>query len=188
MRKILLFIVAVFLMAIFVLSCDYSGCKKYRYDSYFEKSTRDTLLTDMVTFIGPKPRTANYLSRLETQHRGFYIQQTQGFSIEFFYKSAADTFYFYMIRPARSPKGNTRGVGGKFTLNPENYSIEHFEEIFNTPIYDRDELKVIGCDLFQELKETGNIERYIFNSDLIEWPDDRLKYDKVRREWRYDVE
>lgn len=171
-------------LVVLVIACG-DVKKKYNYERHLTKDIRDTLLVDMVTLIGKKPKTANYLTRHEPRFRGYYIQLAGHFSMEFFHQ-ADDTCYFYMIRPARSVKGNTRGVGGKFTLDANN-KIDYFEESFNTPIHPREELKKIGWRLFNELIEKRSIEGLLWNVDYIEWPDERLKYDTEKREWRYDV-
>lgn len=158
---------------------------KYRFEKYFTAGQREALLIDMVTLIGKKPKTADHISRHNPEFREYYTQLSQSFSMEFFHCNQ-DTCYFYMIRPARSVRGNTRGVGGKLTLEPDG-SVGYFEESFNTPIYPREELERIGWRLFRELIEKKSIAGLLWNVDYIEWPDSRLKYDIEKREWRYDV-
>jgi len=187
MKKILLSLPVSLLILAIISSCTSDNCSKNTFEKHFTGSQRDTLMTDMVTLIGRKPKTADWETRHEPQHRAFYIEQTRQFHMTYFDKNADETYYFYMIRPARSPQGNTRGVGGMFTLNSDG-KIEYFEELFNTPINNTEELKQIGCTLFTEMTATGSVDKYLWNRDMIEWPDDRLKYDKVKREWRYDVE
>ena len=159
--------------------------KPYRFNNYYSQQIRDTLLVEMVTLIGKKPKTADYLTRHEPRFRNYYTQLADSFSIVFFHQ-ADDTCYFYMVRPARSVRGNTRGVGGKLTLDAD-HKIDYFEESFNTPIYPREELERIGWRLFRELIEKRSISGLLWNVDYIEWPDDRLQYDVEKREWRYDV-
>ncbi len=171
-----------FLMVL--LSC--SG-EKYSYDnnSYFTKQQRDTLFIDIVTRIGKKPESADYTTRLDPKYRAYYQQLSAQYSMEFFHKER-DTFYYYMIRPARSTRGDLRGVGGKLTLGKTG-KIKYFEESFNTPVYNRKELHRIGKKIFTELVQKQSIDELLWNVDYIEWPDGRLKYDTSRYEWRYDV-
>jgi hypothetical protein len=169
-----------------ILTACYSEKDKYQFErSKLTSQQRDTLLVDMVTLIGKKPKTADYINRHEPRFREYYKELSKDFSMEF-YHQADDTCYYFMIRPARSARGNTRGVGGKLTLDQE-FRIDYFEESFNTPVYSRDVLERIGWRLFRELIEKRSIEGLLWNVDYIEWPDDRLKYDKEKREWRYDV-
>lgn len=179
----------ILVLSVITLSVIATGCapesRKYRFERHFSENERDTLLVDMVTLIGRRPEFTDHLSRLQPQHRRFYIQQAEQFTIEYFY-TKGDTSHFYLIRPARSPRGNTRGVGGKMTLNADR-TIDYFEETFNTPVHPPDKLKTIGWELFQELIAIGNVEAYSGNREWIQWPDGRLKYDTEKREWRYDV-
>jgi hypothetical protein len=174
----------VFIITILLVACK-DEKKPYRFSNFYSSQIRDTLLVDMVTLIGKKPKTADYLSRHEARFRNYYIQLAESFNMEYFHQ-ADDTCYYYMIRPARSVRGNTRGVGGKFTLDA-NDNIDYFEESFNTPIYPREDLERIGWRLFRELIEKRSISGLQWNVDYIEWPDDRLQYDTEKREWRYDV-
>ncbi len=187
MKKILIFISALICVVSLSVSCQkQDDCRGYSFSKHFTTQHRDTLFVDMVTLIGKKPKTADFITRHETRHRKYYINLSGQFEMTHFHITNDDTAYFYMIRPARSVKGTTRGVGGKFTLN-EQGKPDYFEEVFNTPVKDREELLKTGCTLFLEMLLTGNVNAYLWNKDIIEWPDERLKYDTEKQEWRYDV-
>lgn len=160
--------------------------QNYKIENYFSQDQIDTLLTDMVTYIGVKPRTATSQSRFEPEFRQYYIQYAAQFKMVYFLINEEGEHYFYLIRPARSPQGNLRGVGGRFMM--ENEKIYDFEEIFNTLVFDEETLTTIGSSLFLEMIENGNVDQYFGNSLYIEWPDHRLRYHKGLHEWRYDVE
>ena len=160
--------------------------QQYRIENYFTSAQIDTLLTDMVAYIGVKPRTANSQTRFDPEFRQYYIQYANQFKMVYFFVNEEGDYYYYLIRPARSAAGNTRGVGGIFRL--ENEKINDFEEIFNTPVFDEEILIEIGATLFFEMIETGNVDQYLGNMLFVEWPDERLKYHKGLNEWRYDVE
>lgn len=184
MRKLLLssFIV----IALWIL-CNCSPGEKFAIDRYVAEEKIDTLLADIVTIIGRKPSGADWQSKYDPAYRQYYIKHSSEFSFEYFYIDKNGIHYFYMIRPARHIDGNRRGVGGKYIVTSDG-RIDGFEEVFNTPVKGVDELRKTGSILFRELVKTGNIERYSMNRNYVEWPDERLKYDKTRKEWRYDVD
>jgi hypothetical protein len=172
-----------------IISLTILGCKQeegYSIDKYFSQQQQDSLLINLVTYIGKKPKFADWQTRHEPQHNEYYRNHSKSFKFVFYLVTPDSTHYYYIIRPARSTTGNTRGVGGKFRLG-KNLQLIDFEEVFNTPILPEQELFEVGQTLFIEMINTGNIDRYINNRNLIEWPDDRLKYDKEKKEWRYDV-
>jgi len=174
---------------IIIISVTILGCKqeeKYSINRYYSSQEQDSLLVKMVTYIGKKPKLADWQTRHEEQYIEYYKNLSKSFKFVYYHITIDSTHYYYLIRPARSTKGNTRGVGGKFQLG-ENFQLIDFEEIFNTPILLEQDLVEVGRTLFVELITTGNIDRYLNNRSLIEWPDDRLRYDRVRKEWRYDV-
>lgn len=166
------------------------ACKsenKYDISSFHDQETIDTLLVNMVTLIGVKPKSTDWKTRLEPEYRKYYINHAKQFSFDRYYASPEGIHYYFLIRPARHPKGNQRGVGGKFRMN-DDLSLYDFEELYNTPVKQLNEIQEKGRKVFMEMIESGSVERYSNNIEYIEWPDERLKYDKIKNEWRYDVE
>ncbi len=151
--------------------------------NFYSQQDADTLLVDLVTYIGRKPPLATSISRFDATFRAYYINYANEFDLLFYHVSPEGIHYYYLIRPARSVLGNKRGVGGMFRVNEE--GISQFEELFNTPVSDEETLKRIGEELFDEMVKKGHVEAYADNKDYIEWPDERLKYYKETNEWRY---
>jgi len=158
----------------------------YHVNRHIPKANQDSLLVDVVTYMGVKPRTANWENRTEPIFRKYYIHHAQEYSFHKYFIDENQTHFFYMIRPARHIDGNRRGVGGFLKLD-ENFQITDYEEIFITKVFDEDYLKQIADDLFMALIN-NDLESYLKNREMIEWPDGRLKYHRQKREWRYDVE
>ncbi len=184
----------ILLLATILAGCNFSiqkdnketAIQDFGIENYIATDQIDTLLTDLATYIGVKPRIATSQTRFEPQYRQFYVQQARQFKMVFFFVNDQGEHFYYLIRPARSTHGNTRGVGGKFRFAKQ--KITDFEEIFNTPVHKPEKLFEIGSELFREMINTGNVDRFIGNREYIEWPDGRLKYHKGLYEWRYDVE
>ncbi len=156
----------------------FSGCNRES-----RPAADHDLLVDLVTFIGRKPPTATSETRFDPEFRDYYTLYAKEFEIVYYHTKDDSLHLFYLIRPARSPLGNRRGVGGMFRL--DNGQISGFEELFNTPVMEEDRLRDIGRELFEEMLRTGNADRFIGNKEYIEWPDERLRYDKEKFEWRY---
>ncbi len=156
----------------------------YDVDEYFSGQQKDTLLTNMVTYIYRRPADAKVETRTHPRYRDYYIRSAQEFEYVYHARTEEGVHYYYLIRPARNLERNFRGVGGRFTTN-ENLELVTFEEIFNTTIMDKQNLREKGLLLFEEMLTTGNVKRYQSDQNLVEWPDHRLKYNKERREWRY---
>ena len=162
----------------------YSEVKnKYDVEDYFPGNLKDTLLTNMVTYIYKRPAVATQETRVNPEFRSYYVKHTDLFTYEFHHQ-IGETHYFYLIRPARSLEGTARGVGGKFTTD-ETLELITFEEVFNTTIMDENQLREIGYELFLEMIEGKATEEYLIEHELVEWPDNRLKYHLEKREWRY---
>ena len=67
----------------------------------------------------------------------------------------------------------------------EDGQITGFQELFNTPVMIEEELEEIGWKLFRSMVENGHVDDFFGNDQFIEWPDERLKYNKELFEWRY---
>jgi hypothetical protein len=69
-----------FLLILIILTACYSENDKYQFErSNLTSQQRDTLLVDMVTLIGKKPKTADYINRHEPRFREYYKELSKNF-------------------------------------------------------------------------------------------------------------
>lgn len=172
------------LFVVIIASC---ATKENKYDAanYFSADELDTLMVNIVTYVGVKPRHANYITRHEAHYRNHYIQQANAYEMIRYFVDIQDYHYFYIIRPARHPLGNKRAVGGRFTIDTDLH-LRDFEEIFVTHVMEVDVLLELADELFEEMLQDQSTAHWQQNAHA-EWPDDRLLYDFEKKEWRYDV-
>jgi hypothetical protein len=185
-KNLTLIIVIVFAIGaiLFTLNPFTSG-NKYNIDRYIDKNLQDTLLTNVVTYMGVKPKYADFESRHEEQYRKFYVEQSKDYSFNKYFVDRNNRHYFYVIRPARHAVGNRRAIGGWMMID-ERMNIVDYYEVFVTHVMEEDTLEKIAPELFGMLIN-NNIQDLNHKHKRIEWPDDRLKYHPVKKEWRYDV-
>lgn len=168
-------------------ACKNPQLAEYSLNTYFSQPEQDTLMVNLVTLMGDKPKGTNWETRHEPQYRGHFELQAKKFQILHYHIAPDSTHYFLIQRPARSPKGiSARVTGGYFKLHQELKPLG-LVELFCTPILPEDELRSVGRKLFDEMLLTGNVDKYLGNTQYVEWPNGRLRYDRVRNEWRYDV-
>lgn len=171
--------------AIALIACNSSSIDPQH---YFSAREADSLLVDMVTYIYSKPPGATNENRFDNKYRTYYIRNAKNFSFEYYYTDSTSTSYFYLIRPARSLKGNLRGVGGKFKLsNSETGSkrLLNFEEIFNTTVMPVDSLKMYGQKIMKYMRRHHHYDPFKYDPAIIEWPGKHTMYDTIRMEWVY---
>ncbi len=157
---------------------------EYAVDRYYPGTAKDSLLVNMITFIYKRPTSAINLDRTLPQFRAYYVKQLPSFTHAFHSVAADSTHWFYVIRPARSVDGDKRGVGGWFRTN-EVMDMVEFVEVFNTRVLPEQELWDKGLELFEHMLANGDVESHPQRDSWVEWPDERLKYDREKREWRY---
>jgi len=185
-RKVLSVVLAIFFLSIttFIIR-PFSGSSRYEIDRYIDPLLQETLLVNVVTYMGQRPPFTDHITRLDSVHRSFYIAQAEGFEFYKYYVDKENRHFFYMIRPARHALGNTRAVGGWMYVN-EKAEILQYYEVFVTKVMERDSLIILAGGLFEKL-----INRDFLLLDhthsAIEWPDGRLLFHPEKREWRYDV-
>jgi hypothetical protein len=157
----------------------------FGFEQHIQSPEADSLLVDMMVYIYRKPDGVAWDQRFDNKYRGYYTARISLFEHAYLHKKEDGSFLYFILRPGRQENNRTvRGAGGMMTL--ENGSIVDFEETFNTGIGSREEILDIGYQILIEWAETGSWERFAQDRNYIEWPDDRLKYDKVRHEWRYE--
>lgn len=160
-----------------------SACQdKYDVLTYYEPKKRDSLLTDIITYVYTRPQYVDWNSRFNPEYRKYYVSQIPKFTIDRFYRDSNGTHYFFIIRPARGVQSTIRGVGGRFTID-ESFNIITFEEVFNTPAMPLSEVQTRGRELFISMVKSGNINDYLKNPDYVEWPNEMTYYDTIRHEW-----
>ena len=157
--------------------------KKYSVSKYFSDYERDTLLTNIITYVFVKAPNATIKNRFDTQFRQFYVKSLPKFRIEKYHQTPDGWNYFFIVRPVGNSLKYKRGVLGKFRLKKDSLSPEAFEEVVNTPHLEEKVLIERGDFLFHELIKNGNLDKYLAMKHYIEWPDARLMYDKNINEW-----
>ncbi len=167
-----------------LISCNSNS--KYDIATYYEQEAQDTILTNIVTYIYKVPRGVPKERKHYNEYRHLYVKIIKDFEFLNYYIDPSDsTHYFYMIRPARNAHGHKRGVGGKYKVD-QDFNLLDFEEIFNTPMMSVEEIKEKGTYLWDDLMYYKNVDRYFLNKSFIEFPDERVRYDKETKEWTYE--
>ncbi len=179
--------VIILLLALFFNCCSTEdrGVMEYNAESYIPAGKLDSLLTDIVTYIGPKPKYTDHITRHEARYRDFYSSLSEKYHIHSWYKDKDGNNYFFIIRPAKHSLYDERAVYGRLRLDEE-YKITVFEELFVTRPMHRKELESASVELFPAaLTSLSDLGPELMQ--FIEWPDERCMYDKEKHEWRYDV-
>lgn len=146
---------------------------------------KDTLLTNLASFIIRKPASATWETKLNPEFREYFRKNRNELDL-IYLTEVSDTFYFYLLREARTPDGmKFRGTGGKYIVNKESKSIEEFEEVFISKVLPESELEKIGIEYINLGTKHSNLSEFLSREEQIEWPDGRLFYSKLKKEWRY---
>jgi hypothetical protein len=173
------------LLILLVLACDANKKNPYDISNYFDKSSQDTLMANVITYIYKVPKGVRKENKFNAEYRQLYVKQIEQFKWVHYYVDDNHQHFFYLIRPARNVKGYKRGVAGSFRLN-DNLELDDFREILNTPMQPEEEIIQKSDYLWQDLMYFKHVERYLHNREFIEFPGEGCQYDFEKKEWRYD--
>jgi hypothetical protein len=168
------------LILLAIVSCS-SGDNKYEISNYYDPAQRDSVLTEIITYLSTAPVYTTMDKRFEPQHRNFYASLLPKYSIYKYFIADDGTNYFYVIRPA-SKIGDLRAVGGHFKMN-KHFKPVHFTEVFVTPVFPEAELKTRTVFLFDEMIK-GTIDPYLKMKTYAQWPNRASIYDSTTYEWK----
>lgn len=180
MRNLFVFI----FVALLSVACQQK--ESYSIDVYFSKPDQDTLMTNIITNIYKVPRGANSKDKHNLEYRSLYVSQLEQFQFVNYHIDLVDSMhYFFLIRPARNVHDHKRGVFGKYKLEKD-FKLSVFEELANTPMLAEEEILEKGSYLWEDLMYFKNLDRFFLNKAYVEFPDDRTRYDLVKKEWTYE--
>jgi len=161
-----------------------AGCNskdKYDVARYYDLHQQDSVLTSIVTYLFTAPPYTQMADRFKPEHRGFYSNLTQKFSILKYFIAEDGTHYFYVMRPS-ARVAEKRGVGGYFKMD-KNFKLKDFHETFVTPIVSEEEVKGRCSFLFEEMVN-HNLDKYLSMQMYVQWPNQISYYDTVTYEWK----
>lgn len=167
-------------IVIIAFSCQSKSTKS---NLYLSDSQRDSLLTNIVTYIYTIAPNATYETKFQAKFKAYYTKNLSKFTLENLQKSQNGYTYFFVIRPVGGSQFK-RGVLGKFKLKEGSTMPTEFEEIANTPHLKEEVVKERGAYLFRELVKNGSLDAQMPMKQYIEWPDQHLAYDKKINEWK----
>ncbi len=160
------------------------SCNKQKDDpsTYFTQQQLDSLTINMITCVYNNAPGATDATKWKSQYRSYYSQYLSSFRLEKYEKAANGWSYYFLIRPVGGSKFR-RGVIGKFKIKAGSLMPTSFEETVNTPHLDEELVKERGTFLFKELLKNDNLNKYLAMKHYVEWPDNRLVYDKIKYKW-----
>lgn len=171
----------------FLLTMVLVGCQKDEYspERYCSEPERDSLLTNIITYMGPYAKGATNETRFEPRFRSEYVAQLKSYQFKSYFISKDSTHYFLVIRPVGGGAIFKRAVGGKFKIQSKSLLPVEYEEMWCSPHFKKDStvLNERADYVFSEMIKKGNVNHLLSMKHYIEWPDSMLQYDKTKHEW-----
>ena len=173
----------VLIMAVAIMA----GCSDkggYDVSTYYSEEELKTSLAQIVPYIAKLENGVTYENRFDPSKKEYFDKQQADFkfSIEQYSITADSTHYFLIWKVAPSLYKKKIAIGGRYKKDAKG-TIYAFEEIFNTAKMPVEELKEKSFPLFDYMVKNGNVNKFLGDYLLIEFPDNRCTYDKEKSRW-----
>ncbi|MCS6824743.1 MAG: hypothetical protein NZ529_10640 [Cytophagaceae bacterium] len=164
------------------LSCDN---RNYDIESYYTKEQSDSLMFSILPYIAKLEKKVNYENRFNPEHKAYFMAKWADYKFQFkrYFITEDSTHYFLIWKVAPSLYEKYIAIGGRFKKD-KNGKVIQFEEIFNTWKMKPDELEEKSFALFDYMVKNGNVDPFMKEEYLIEFPDDKVYYDKKECRWK----
>lgn len=169
----------ILIILVLLNACQSSDSPSY----YFDTAKQDSLVVQMIAYIGPNASQATDSTRLNPEFKSEYAKSLPNYQLVKLVKNKEGKYFYFMIRPVANLLQYRRGVIGSFLLDEKSGKILSFKEEVNTPHLKEDVVKERGEFLFREYVTNGNLNEYLAMKDYVEWPDSSLKYNKHLNRW-----
>lgn len=172
----------VMLVSLVIYACESKD--KYAVENFIKQEDLNKNLEPIFPYIAKLEHGVNYENRFEDSCKEYFIkkQAEHKFSFERYFITKDSVHYFLIWKVAPSLYEKKLAIGGRYKKDANGKIIE-FEEIFNTPKMKLDELKEKSFMLFNYMVENGNVDPYLADYNLVEFPDGKCVYNKENSRW-----
>ena len=164
------------------------SCKERDFDPFrtLDADEQKAFLWSVIRYVGRTPEGVSPETRFQPRYDTFYREQV-GFHRLDAYWEDGEKHFFLISRRAPSLYERRVATGG-YVQYGEGGSIRDYEEVFRTWKMEPDTLQRRGLVLFGKMVGGEDLSGYetrnIGNTDWIEFPDERTRYDKQARSWK----
>jgi hypothetical protein len=118
-------------------------------------------LQDLAPYVNKKPERATFKERFDEKYNEYYLMKItdQKSYIKYFFKKDSLNYFYYVNKDLSSLFEHYRGHGGYFVTNRYD-SITKLDILFYTPRLEAEEVDKKGLQLFQEMIDSGNVNKY----------------------------
>lgn len=174
-------------LIILIASGLFLGCTKdYAPDSYLSAQEQYDQMWKIIRYLGKPPENLTFEERFYKGYDSYYEKQIAAHRLDAYFIDDSGTHYFLVSRRAPSLVEKRVATGGKMKLDAEG-TLTEYEEVFRTWKM-VDSLQVSrSLFLFDKMVKGQSLEPYLTKNSMpeeyIEFPDDRVYFDKEKRQW-----
>ena len=171
--------------AMVLLGCGSHG--KYRPDHTLSVAGQDSFKYEIIRYVGRLPKQASEATKFEGRFDQSYQAMAKSMKLDKYYVHPNDGYtYFEMSRIAPSLYEKYVATGGRLKRNGSG-EIAEYEEIYRTWKMKKEDLAERTAVFFDRMVKGKDLSSYytvnIGDTEHIEFPDDKVKYNKEQRRW-----
>ncbi len=168
------------------------GCsshEKYRPDRTLSVAAQDSFKYEIIRYVGRLPKQASEATKFESRFDQAYQAGAKSMGLDKYYESPKDGYtYFEMSRIAPSLYEKYVATGGRLKRDRSGTIVE-YEEIYRTWKMKKEDLAERTAVFFERMVKGEDLSPYytvnVGDTEHIEFPDKKVRYDKDQRRWRF---
>ena len=164
-----------------------SGCQKdYNPESHLSPQEQYDQVWKIIRYLAKPPENLTFEERFYKGYNSYYEEQMKFHRLDAYFVDDKGVNYFLISRRAPSLKDKRVATGGRMEMN-EKGEITSYEEVFRTwKMEDKDQIKksLFLFDLMVKGKSLEPYETKNSKEEYIEFPDDKVYFDKEARQWK----
>lgn len=162
--------------------------EKYSPLSYLSETDQKKIKEEIIRYVAKTPRRVTGDIKFDTTYDEHYAKQVEGHELLAYYKASDGEHFFLVSRIAPSIQEKLVATGGRMRFD-DDFKLTEYEEVFRTWKMNREDLEVRATYLFDLMVKGEDLTPYYTATagfNYIEFPDEHVTYDKVKRTWVSD--
>ncbi len=147
------------------------------------RSEQDRIFLQLVTLTDKRPAGATVDNRDSVAFVDYYTARLRVHEFGNYY-IADSVRYFQLYKVVPSLFKERIAIGGRYKTDGKG-NITEFEELYTTPKLKPEVFEETANELFLEMVNKGNVDAYLKQKAMIEFPDANCHYNKETRSWIY---
>jgi len=162
--------------------------ERYSPSTYLSETDQKRIKEEIIRYVAKAPRRVTSDIKFDTTYDEHYAKQVESHELLAYFEAPDGEHFFLVSRIAPSNNEKLVATGGRMRFD-DNLELTAYEEVFRTWKLPRPQLEERARYLFDLMVKGEDLTPYYTATagfNYIEFPDEHVTYDKVKRMWVSD--